>query len=107
MGLKRDSGCLTDLFSWNNIVITMKTIHVSIRRIGNSHGVVIPKPILAQLGLNGEAEMTVEGGALVLRKPAGPTRAGWAEAAKKIADAGDDQLVLGEFGNEADKDLVW
>ena len=85
----------------------MRAIHVSIRRIGNSQGVVIPKPILAQLGLNGEAEMTVEGGALVLRRPASPARKGWAEAAKKIADAGDDALVLGEFGNATDKDLVW
>ena len=85
----------------------MRAINVSIRRIGNSQGVVIPKPILAQLGLNGEAEMTVEGGALVLRRPANPPRKGWAEAAKKIADAGDDALVLGEFGNAADKDLVW
>jgi antitoxin MazE len=85
----------------------MKTISVSIRRIGNSHGVVIPKPILAQLGLNGEAEMTVEGGALVLRRPASAARTGWAEAAKKIADAGDDALVMGEFGNAADKDLAW
>ena len=86
-----------------------KAIHVSIRRIGNSHGVVIPKPILAQLGLNGEAgaEMTVEGGALVLRRPASPARTGWAEAAKKIAEAGDDALVMGEFGNAADTELTW
>jgi antitoxin MazE len=70
---------------------------------------VIPKPILAQLGLNGEAkaEMTIEGGALVLRPPATAARKGWAEAARKIAEAGDDELVLGEFGNAADKDLRW
>jgi len=85
----------------------MKAIPVSIRRIGNSQGVVIPKPILAQLGLNGEAEMTVESGALVLRRPASAARTGWAEAAKKIAAAGDDALLMGEFGNEADKDLAW
>lgn len=85
----------------------MKTTSVTIRRIGNSQGVVIPKPILAQLGMNGEAEMTIEGGALVLRPTARPSRIGWAEAAKKIADAGDDALVLGEFGNESDKDLTW
>lgn len=86
-----------------------KAIHVSIRRIGNSQGVVIPKPVLAQLGLNGEAgaEMTVEGGALVLRRPASPARTGWAEAAKKIAEAGDDALVMGEFGNAADTELTW
>ena len=51
--------------------------------------------------------MTVEGDALVLRKPASPARAGWAEAARKIAEAGDDRLVMGEFGNAADKELDW
>jgi antitoxin MazE len=87
----------------------MKAMHVNIRHIGNSQGVVIPKPVLAQLGLSGEAgaEMTIEGGALVLRRPANPVRRGWAEAARKIAEAGDDTLVMGEFGNVADTDLVW
>lgn len=87
----------------------MKAMHVTIRPIGNSHGVVIPKPLLAQLGLNGKdgAEMTIEGGALVLRKPASPVRTGWAEAARKIAEAGDDALVMGEFGNAADTELAW
>ena len=87
----------------------MKPIHVNIRKIGNSQGVVIPKPILAQLGLDAEAgaEMTIESDALVLRKPARPVRTGGAEAARKIAEAGDDDLVMGEFGNEADADLAW
>ena len=87
----------------------MKAIHVSIRRIGNSQGIVIPKPVLAQLGLNADvgAEMTIEGGALVLRRPASPARSGWAEAAKKIAEGGDDALVMGEFGNAADPELAW
>jgi antitoxin MazE len=100
---------LTDRISGNNIVITVKTMHVSIRQIGNSQGVVIPKPVLTQLGLSAEAgaEMTIEGGALVLRRPASPVRTGWAEAARKIADAGDDALVMGEFGNAADAELAW
>ena len=83
-------------------------MHVTIRQIGNSQGVVIPKPLLAQLGLDGgAAEMTIEGGALVLRKPAKPARAGWAAAAQKIAQRGDDALVMGGFGNEADAELAW
>ncbi len=84
-------------------------MHVNIRQIGNSQGVVIPKPVLAQLGLDAgaDAEMTIEGDALVLRKPPRPVRSGWAEAAKLIADAGDDQLVMGEFGNAADAELIW
>lgn len=84
-------------------------MHVNIRQIGNSQGVVIPKPVLTQLGLNaGEgAEITIEGDALVLRRPANPVRTGWAEAAKKIAEAGDDALVMGEFSNAADAELAW
>ena len=83
--------------------------HISIRRIGNSQGVVIPKPVLAQLGLDATAgvEMTIEDGALVLRRPASPARTGWAEAARRIAEAGDDELVMGEFGNAEDSELVW
>jgi antitoxin MazE len=87
----------------------MQALRVSIRQIGNSQGVVIPKPVLTQLGLSAEegAEMTVEGDALVLRRPASGVRSGWAEAARKIAAAGDDELVMGEFSNEADGELVW
>ncbi|MGD1072806.1 MAG: AbrB/MazE/SpoVT family DNA-binding domain-containing protein [Bryobacteraceae bacterium] len=84
-------------------------MHVSIRQIGNSQGFVIPKPVLVQVGLDDAAgaEMTIEGGALVLRRPARPARSGWGEAARKVAEAGDDALVMGEFGNAADAELAW
>lgn len=83
-------------------------MHVTIRQIGNSQGILIPKPLLAQIGLDGgEAEMTIEGGALVLRKPATAARVGWADAARKIAGRGDDALVMGEFGNQEDAELAW
>ena len=87
----------------------MKAIHVRIRAIGNSQGVVIPKPVLAHLGLNADAgpDMTIESGALVLRRPARRARTGWADAARSIAENGDHALVMGEFGNEADPDLLW
>lgn len=87
----------------------MKAIHVSIQRIGNSQGVVIPRPVLAELGLNAAtgADMTIESGALVLRRPARRARGGWDDAARSIAETGDDALVIGEFGNEADADLAW
>ena len=87
----------------------MKAIHVSIRQIGNSQGIVIPKPVLAQLGLNREegVEMTIERDALLLRRPASAVRAGWAEAARRITETGDDSLVMGEFGNAGDAELTW
>lgn len=82
----------------------MKT---TIRKFGNSQGVIIPKPVLAQVGLEDEAEMIVEKGAIMICKPRKQTRAGWAEASQAIAKGGDDKLVWPEFANESDKELVW
>lgn len=68
---------------------------VTIRPFGNSRGVIIPKPLLTQVGLQDEAEIFVQDGALVLRPPkvasgqerthpAGPdspwTRRGWSKS---------------------------
>jgi antitoxin MazE len=80
---------------------------IAIRRMGNSQGVIIPKPVLAQAGLETEAEMTVEKGVIVLRKPASTARDGWAQASKRLAEKGDDALVWPEFGNESDDDIKW
>ena len=80
---------------------------VVIRKIGNSQGIVLPKPVLAQTGLEGEVELTVEGGAVVLRKPAPRVRVGWAAAAAKLAQQGDDVLIMGEFANEDDEAHRW
>jgi antitoxin MazE len=85
----------------------MKRTQITIRRIGNSQGIVIPKPLLAQIGLEGHAEMTIERDALVLRRPAKAVRAGWAAAAQKIAAHDDDELVMGEFRNDDDAGLSW
>jgi antitoxin MazE len=85
----------------------MKALPVTVRRIGNSLGVVIPKPVLAQVGLSERAEMTVERGAIVLRKPRKATRAGWANAARSVAELREDELLMGEFANAADVELEW
>jgi antitoxin MazE len=78
-----------------------------IRRVGNSRGILIPKPMLKQAGLQDEAEILVEGNTLVLRQPKRAPRAGWAEASKKLAASGDDKLVWPQFANEADADWKW
>jgi len=79
----------------------------TIRRMGNSQGVLIPKPLLQQVGLLDEAEMRVEGDALVLRRPKAAPREGWAEASRELAAADNDALVLAEFANEGDAELKW
>ena len=85
----------------------MKALQIPLRKIGNSRGVVIPKPLLSQAGLEEAVDVTVEGEAIVLRKPVRSPRDGWAQAAQALARKGGDTLVMGEFGNEADADLSW
>jgi antitoxin MazE len=85
----------------------MKALPVTVRRIGNSLGVVIPRPVLAQVGLSEQAELTVERGAIVLRKPRKDARSGWSLAAKSIAARGEDDLLMGDFANVADLELEW
>ncbi|HEX6794423.1 MAG TPA: AbrB/MazE/SpoVT family DNA-binding domain-containing protein [Casimicrobiaceae bacterium] len=80
---------------------------VAIRRIGNSQGVVLPKPVLAQAGLEDEAELSVEDGRIILRRPVLAVRTGWADAARNLAKKGDDVLILGEFANEGDIEREW
>ncbi len=84
-------------------------MQITIRDIGNSKGVVLPKPLLAQVGLDDQstADMSVENGAIVLRKPAKALRSGWAEASLAVAAQGADELVMGEFGNVGDAELTW
>lgn len=83
-------------------------MRTAIRKIGNSQGVLIPKPLLAEAGLESGVDMSVENGALVLR-PAPPAkpRAGWAEAAQGLARAGDDTPLWPEFANAEDARLKW
>jgi len=82
-------------------------MQVTIRRMGNSQGILIPKPILAQLGLEGKADLQVRDGVIEIRPVQRNLREGWAEDAKRLALDGQDALVWPEFGNQADADLTW
>jgi antitoxin MazE len=83
------------------------SLPVAVRAIGNSRGVVIPKVILEQLGIEAEMDMTVEDAKIILSKPKKPVRQSWANDAKAIANAGEDKLIAGDFNNENDGDWVW
>ncbi len=82
-------------------------MRTSLQRVGNSQGVIIPKPMLAQVGFERDIDIDVENGAVVLRKPNIHPRDGWAEASRALSAAGDDALVWPEFSNEADAELTW
>jgi len=75
--------------------------------MGNSQGVLIPKPILAQLGLEGVVDLQVRDGVIEIRALHRNPRAGWAEDARHLAQEGGDALVLPELANDGDDDLVW
>lgn len=85
-------------------------MRTAIRKIGNSQGVLIPKPMLAETGLgaNVDVDISVENGTIVLRPiQSHPPRAGWAEAAREIAAKGADVPVWPEFANAEDVALKW
>jgi antitoxin MazE len=82
-------------------------MEVAIRKMGISQGVLIPKPILAQLGLEGTADLQVRDGVIEIRAVRRNPREGWADDARRIADHGDDVLVWPELANDGDNDLVW
>lgn len=77
-----------------------------LRKMRNSQGVVIPKAINTQLGIAEDMNMLVKNNAIVLPKADKPIRYGWFEASKKIAAAGDDELVWPEFSNSEDAELI-
>lgn len=79
----------------------------TLRKMGNSQGVIIPKALIAQFGFEGEIELTVTPDGIMLAKPQVQARAGWAAASQALVEAGDDALVWPEFGNEADQELAW
>jgi antitoxin MazE len=84
-------------------------MEITIRTIGNSKGVVLPKLLLAQAGLDDQAtaDVAVENGTIVLRKPLKSVRAGWGQAAAVVAAQGGDSLLMGEWGNLDDAELTW
>jgi antitoxin MazE len=82
-------------------------MQVSIRKMGNSQGILIPKPILKQLGLVDAADLQVNGNVIEIRPLKPKARAGWAQSSQRLAQAGDDALVWPEVGLAADAELTW
>lgn len=72
-------------------------------RIGNSRGIRIPKPICEQCGLEGEIEMDVRDGEIVIRSIR-RVREGWDDAFARMAENGDDKLLVAESATEWDSE---
>ena len=75
----------------------------NIINIGNSQGIILPSILLRQLHLSFKSTVHIEidNGAIIIKPD---PRQGWAEAAQEMSAAGDDELLLGDFPNEFDKE---
>ena len=84
-------------------------MRTTLRKVGNSSGVIIPKAVLNEIGASAgdEMELSVQGKRIVIARLEPHPRAGWEEASKAIAEAGDDKLVWPEFGNLDDDCWRW
>lgn len=81
----------------------------AVKKFGNSAGVIIPKPLLAQMGARAgdSVNLRIEEGRIVIERIVEPVRKGWAEDAQRLAADGDDGLTWPEFGNDEDANLTW
>lgn len=62
-------------------------MQLQLRRIGNSQGVILPRPMLQQVGIENEIDLEVTDGAIILRPAKPHPRAGWDEAFAKVTEA--------------------
>jgi antitoxin MazE len=70
------------------------TVRVALTRIGNSRGIRIPKPLIAQCGLGDQVELRVTAEGLVIA-PHRPMRSGWKNAF--VNDPPSEGLLLKDF----------
>lgn len=81
----------------------------ALKKIGNSAGIVIPKPLLSEIGAQAgdKIDISVENGQIVVKLlPVNP-REGWAEDAERLVAEGDADLVWPEFANDFDDEWTW
>jgi antitoxin MazE len=78
-------------------------IRTKLIRVGNSHGLRIPKSIRDQCGFGATVELTVVDGALVVR-PVTEARTGWEEAFRDMHARSHDLLADWETAATSDWD---
>lgn len=81
----------------------------SLRKMGNSSAIIVPKLFLAEIGAEAgdDVDMHVEAGRIVISRLSAHPRSAWAQDAKALASADDDALAWPEFGNADDAALTW
>jgi len=72
-------------------------------RIGNSHGIRLPKTLLQEAQLDDEVELRAVPGCILISKTDKP-RAGWAEAARRMRERDEDRLLDPPTSTRFDKE---
>lgn len=68
-------------------------MEVKLQKIGNSRGIRLPKKIIDACGLSETVELQVIGKTITITSKRKP-RQGWAKAAKKMHQCGDDTILI-------------
>jgi len=83
----------------------------ALRKMGNSTGLILPKPVLQELGVGTGTMMdiVVDNGRVVATPIVGDHHQGWADAAREIGrqDLSEDAIAWQGFANEDDDGLTW
>jgi len=84
-------------------------MRAAIRKLGNSSGVIIPKSMLAEIGVaaGDTVDLSLEDGRIAITPIKRRPREGWAAAFAEIGALGDEDLAWLQFGNEGDDELQW
>ncbi len=65
-------------------------MQTKIEKIGDGFGVLLPKEMMEACGFGGEATVIVQDKTLIVSPMPRQTREGWAEAARRMRERGDD-----------------
>ena len=83
-------------------------MNTSIRNIGNSKGIILPKSILAECDIENEVSIVVKDHHIIITAVPEPQRKGWEKAFKEMAENGDDALILPDtLEDEHTEDWTW
>jgi antitoxin MazE len=82
-------------------------MQVAIRIMGNSKGVLIPKPILEQTELLDASDLQVVNGVIEIRPLKRGLREGWAADSARVAEKDGEAPAWPEFSSDDDALLQW
>ena len=84
-------------------------MRAAIRKLGNSSGVILPKSMLAEIGVaaGDPVDLSMKDGHITITPVKRRPREGWAAAFAEIGELGDEDLAWLQFGNDGDDELQW